>query len=237
MDKKSKHEIVLNAEECDRLRACEQTIRTGLGTFVAVGTALMEIRDARLYRQDYPSFEKYVHSVLALSRPRAYELIDSSQVMHDLSAIADISALPLNEGQARELRRWKTPEERVKKWRAVLDAAGDKPVTAKFIRQTLTSKPAAAVSPQDATKQAKACLNRLRGLVTDSPAETKALQLINKLEAIVSDTGQQAQLPAAPSKKGKPAPSKKAKSPALSPQKAPPAPAPATTEWLLPGFV
>jgi len=237
--KNSKHEIVqpLTPEECDRLRDCEQTIRMGLGTFVAVGTALLEIRDARLYRQSQPSFEKYVQSVLALSRPRAYELIDSSQVMRDLSAIADISTLPQNEGQARELRRWKTPEERVEKWKAVLDAAGDKPVTAKLIRQTLATKPAGTVSPDDTTKRAKACLTRLRGLVTDSPAETKALQLITRLEEIVSDAGKNTQPSAIPSKKVPPpaAPSKKAQ-PAVPPKKAQPSPAPVKTEWLLPGF-
>ena len=197
MGKNSKQKIVppLTPEESARLHLCEETICKGLGTFVAVGAALMEIRDARLYRQQHPTFECYVQSVLALSRPRAYELIDSSQVMHDLSAIAGISALPQNEGQARELRRWKTPEERAQKWRAVLDAAGNKPVTAKFIRQTLSPTPASTTGPEDNTRRAKACLTRLRGLVADSPAETKAVKLIAKLEEIVSDTANHAQLP------------------------------------------
>ena len=228
MGKNSKQEIVLplTPEESDRLHLCEKTIREGLGTFVAVGAALMEIRNARLYRQSHPSFEKYVQSVLALSRPRAYELIDSSQVMHDLSAIADFPTLPQNEGQARELRRWKTPEERAEKWRAVLDAAGNKPVTAKFIRQTLNAKPAKTVSPDDTTKQAKACLTRLRGLVTDSPAGTKALKLINKLEEIVSDTAQHTQ-PLLATEKTTPLPP-------IAPKAA--TPTPPKTEMFLPGF-
>ena len=195
MGKNSNKEILLplTPEECDRLHVCEKTIREGLGTFVAVGTALMEIRDARLYRQKHRTFENYVQSVLSLSRPRAYELMDSSQVMCDLSAIADITILPQNEGQARELRRWKTPEERVEKWRVVMNAAGNKPVTAKFIRQTLSPTPANASGPEDNTRRAKACLTRLRGLVADSPAETKAVKLIAKLEEIVSDTANQVQ--------------------------------------------
>ena len=197
MGKNSKKEIglPLTPEESDRLHVCEKTIHEGLGTFVAVGTALMEIRDARLYRQQHRTFESYVQSVLALSRPRAYELIDSSQVMHDLSAIADISTLPQNEGQARELRRWKTPEERVAKWKAVLNAAQDKPVTAKFIRQIVSPTAASPVGPEDTTRRAKACLTRLRSLVADSPSETKAVKLIAKLEEIVSDTAKKVQLP------------------------------------------
>jgi len=197
--------LPLTPEESDRLYVCEKTIREGLGTFVAVGAALMEIRDARLYRQQHRTFENYVQSVLALSRPRAYELIDSSQVMHDLSAIAGIATLPQNEGQARELRRWKTPEERAEKWKTVLNAADNKPVTAKFIRQILSPTSASPVGPEDTTRRAKACLTRLRSLVADSPSETKAVKLIAKLEEIVSDTAKNAlplnvQPPASPVK-------------------------------------
>ena len=61
---------------------------------------------------------------------RAYELIDGAQIMRDLFAIADIS-LPQNEGQARELRRLKSPEERCAKWKEVVASAGnDSPLTA-----------------------------------------------------------------------------------------------------------
>lgn len=183
-----KFEIVRNAapgnpltpEELRRLELCEKTIREGMGTFVAVGTALLEIRDARLYRQTHPSFADYVRSVLALSRPRAYELIDSAQVMNDLAGVADIPALPQNEAQARELRRWKTPAERIKKWKAVLKRAGDQPLTAQYIRRVLTPASASKVIPG----AAQACLNRLRKLAPQSRSEAAALKLIARLEEL-----------------------------------------------------
>ena len=178
--------LPLAPEERHRLQVCEKTIREGLGTFVAVGTALMEIRDSRLYRQSHPSFESYVQSVLALTRPRAYQLIDSAQVMRDLSTIVDISALPKNEGQTRELCRWKTPAERAEKWKTVLTVAGNRPVTAKFIRQTLC--PAPAQSAADPTRQAAGYLDRLRRLLADSPAESRALKLISKLEEVLTES-------------------------------------------------
>ncbi|MDD5349316.1 MAG: DUF5131 family protein [Chthoniobacteraceae bacterium] len=178
----------LTPEERHRLRCCEKTIRAGMGTFVAVGTALMEIRNARLYRQSYPSFEAYVHAVLALTRPRAYQLIDSAQVMRDLSAIVDIPALPQNEGQARELCRWKTPQERAEKWRRVLTAAGDGPVTAKFIRRTLAPDSTGdADSAEETARRVAACLARLRHLVTEYPAEAKALKWISRFEEILAE--------------------------------------------------
>lgn len=183
----------LTQEERHHLKRCEKTIRDGLGTFVAVGSALMEIRDARLYRQSHPSFEAYVHSVLALTRPRAYQLIDSAQVMRDLSTIGDISMLPRNEGQARELCRWKTPQERAEKWKSVLEAAKGQPVTARFIRQALVNPEEAA--PEDARRRIASCLTRLRNLVAESPAEARALKWIARFEEILAQDPGTPELP------------------------------------------
>lgn len=178
--------LPLSAGERHRLQMCEKTIREGMGTFVAVGTALMEIRDARLYRQTHPSFEAYVQSVLALTRPRAYQLIDSAEVMRDLSTILDIPALPQNEGQARELGRWKTARERAEKWKAVLDTAAGRPVTARFIRQTLCPVRPRPLIPV-AAGEALSCLERLRRLLRQSPAEARAARLIARLEEVVAE--------------------------------------------------
>src|SRR5690606_1977603 len=75
-------------------------------------------------------------NVLFLSRSHAYSLIDSAQVMHDLSSIED-KPLPTNEAQARELRRWKSPQDRVAKWEMVLEKLKKQPLTAKSIREVL----------------------------------------------------------------------------------------------------
>lgn len=186
----------LTPEERNQLKRCEQTIRDGLCTFVAVGTALMEIRDARLYRQSHPSFEAYVQSVLALTRPRAYQLIDSAQVMRDLSTIGDIPSLPRNEGQARELSRWKTPEERAEKWKNVLSAAEGRPVTARFIRQALAVPGTPAEEAPE--RRIAACLARLRTLVAESPTEARALKWIARFEEIVGNRPEAPEETAAP---------------------------------------
>ena len=92
----------------------------------------------------------------------------------------------MNEGQARELRRCKNPEMRVEQWKTVLKAAGDQPITAKFIRLTLRSSPPHAGSSDQVVLQIKACLDRIRGLVIDSPNKSSALNLIATLEQILS---------------------------------------------------
>jgi hypothetical protein len=111
----------------------ERKIARGLKSFLEVGLALKEIRDKRLYRQHYDTFEEYCIRRWELSRPRAYELCAASEVMADLSAIADTGVLPENEAQARPLTRLKAIEHRQRAWEmAVSVAAAEKrPVTAR----------------------------------------------------------------------------------------------------------
>jgi hypothetical protein len=91
---------VLTTRERREFERAERTIARGLKSFLEVGMALKEIRDKRLYRQQYNTFEEYCIRRWDFSRPRAYELCAASEVVADLSAIADIRLLPENEAQA-----------------------------------------------------------------------------------------------------------------------------------------
>lgn len=95
--------------------------------------ALKEIRDRRLYRQHYDTFEEYCIQRWDVSRPRAYELCAASEVVANLSAIADIRLLPENEAQARPLTRLKDPAQWRRAWHTAvkLAAAQKRPVTAR----------------------------------------------------------------------------------------------------------
>jgi hypothetical protein len=101
-------ELILEAaagaeRRTDRLRELEEVVERGLATFVEVGRALQEIRDAQLYRATH-----------------AYRLIDAAEVKVALSPIGDIR----NEAQARELvPLWrKNPTDAEQVWR---DAGAD----------------------------------------------------------------------------------------------------------------
>jgi hypothetical protein len=50
----------LSASERQRLNQLEAVVHEHVTHFVAVGKALMEIRDSRLYRQDAGTFEAYL---------------------------------------------------------------------------------------------------------------------------------------------------------------------------------
>jgi hypothetical protein len=112
--------------ETDRLDDLKAVIKRGAKTFIEVGNALEEIRDERLYRDEYDTFEAFCKAEFGFDRTYASRLISS----------ASVTLLPMgnkieNERQARELSKIE-PERR----EAVLDAvlSSGKSFTAKAIK-------------------------------------------------------------------------------------------------------
>ena len=70
----------LTSNERSRFEQYERTIESGLNTFVEVGRALTEIRDAKLYRATHKTFESYCKDRWEISRPRAYALMEQASV-------------------------------------------------------------------------------------------------------------------------------------------------------------
>ena len=63
-----------------RLAELEAVIDAGLHTFIEVGLALAEIREQRLYREHYDSFEVYCRTRFNFNRQRASQLIKAAEV-------------------------------------------------------------------------------------------------------------------------------------------------------------
>lgn len=93
---------ILTPAESDRLAACEATIERGFQTFAEVGTALLEIRDTRLYRSEFGTFEDYCQQRWNMGRRRAYQLIEAADVVQHVAQIEG-APLPMNSRQAAEL--------------------------------------------------------------------------------------------------------------------------------------
>lgn len=66
--------------ESKRLIALEKSIAAGQKTFVEVGLALAEIRDSKLYRSDFNSFEEYCREKWGWTKQHAYRLIEAAPV-------------------------------------------------------------------------------------------------------------------------------------------------------------
>jgi|GEM_PF-2895855 len=142
-------ETTLSAREAEELATCERIIERGLRTFLEVGSALLKIRDLRLYRNEYATFEDYYRERWSLERSQVYRLMDAAEVTRNLqsSPMGEVP-LPSNERQARPLTKLKDPEEQRKAWeRAVTTAAGR--VTAAHV-EAIVREMLAQAAPADA---------------------------------------------------------------------------------------
>lgn len=120
-------EVVLSQAEASALDDCEQRIEKGLRTFVEVGTALLRIRDERLYRTQYDTFEDYCRERWQMNRQRASQMIQAAGV----SKILDNG--PTTESHARELVGLE-PQHAQQVWEKANETTAGKP-TARAVRE------------------------------------------------------------------------------------------------------
>lgn len=116
------------------LAELESVIERGLTTFMDVGTALMEIRDERLYRETYSDFDAYCRERWGFSRVRSTQIITAARIANELVTTVT-TPLPIRESQVRELARAQ-PEQRAEIWQAVVEEHGPEP-TATEVRKTV----------------------------------------------------------------------------------------------------
>lgn len=120
--------------ELAQLKAYESIIERGLKTFTEVGSALMDIRDKRLYRADYSTFEDYCRERWGMARSRAYQLMDTALVVNTLSTMVDI--LPTSERQARPLTSLE-PDEQREVWQRVITNVPEAKITAATVQEAV----------------------------------------------------------------------------------------------------
>lgn len=105
----------LTPAEIDDLARLESSIETGKRVFEVVGIALAEIRNRKLYRRDYGTFEVYCQERWGWSRFRSLQLIAACEVVQDLPE--GLQKEVPNERVARELGKL-PPAKRVKRVKA-----------------------------------------------------------------------------------------------------------------------
>lgn len=146
----------LSISEAGRLAELETVIERGLQTFIEVGSALMEIRDSRLYRQMYSTFEEYCQERWDLRKSRTYQLMDAAEVVENLksSTIVDFSSgtipLPVNEAQARPLAKLEVEMQR-QAWQRAVETAPQGKITARHVETVVREFQAAQAEPDSFT--------------------------------------------------------------------------------------
>jgi len=93
---------LITPEESVRLCELERVIQKGKDTFVEVGNALSEIRDSRIYRATFKTFEEYCQKRWDMGRDYAERLISSASVVSNLPTDG---GKPTSEWQARPLTK------------------------------------------------------------------------------------------------------------------------------------
>ncbi len=172
--------------------------------FYKVGEALAQVRDGKLYREKFATFEDYCCYRWQISRPRAYQLIQAAAVHENLSTNVDTQ--PTSEFQVRPLTTL-APEKQVEAWQeAIANAPAGKP-TAKDVKAAVVERqypklyfdpPKKALSPihprGDAGRDTK-CV--LRGAPHGSPPGRLVLPYFTRLSR---DTSYKAQPDKTPDK-------------------------------------
>jgi len=122
---------VLTFSEVQRLDELEQVVETGLTVFVQVGNALLEIRDSRLYRQQFQTFEAYCRERWGMVQRHANRLIAAAETV---GILGPMGPTPTTERQARPLTRLE-PEVQREVWQAVTDTTPADQMTAKIVEE------------------------------------------------------------------------------------------------------
>ena len=129
----SNKESALTPLESDRLTACEETIKAGAKTFIEVGNALLTIRDERLYRHEFGTFELYCQTRWSMTRQHANRLVGAAETIQNLEPIGSI---PQSESVARPLSGLPA-DEQASAWQEAVDTAPDGKVTAKHVQEVV----------------------------------------------------------------------------------------------------
>ena len=125
---------IVSENETARLGELETAIERGLKTFVEVGNALLEIRDARLYRAAHGTFEEYCRERWGMQRNYANKMISAAEVATNLGTIVPI--LPATESQARPLTSL-PPEAQREVWERAVETAPAGRVTAAHVQSVV----------------------------------------------------------------------------------------------------
>ena len=122
---------ILDVTERADLATCEGVIDRGLRTFVEVGTALLTIRDRRLYRAQYGTFEDYCQERWGMSERRSYQLMAAAGVAENLKNFSGFQ--PQRESHAAPLTQL-PPEAQPVVWQRAVETAPGGKVTAAHVQ-------------------------------------------------------------------------------------------------------
>ncbi len=125
----------LSPLESQDLARLEGIIERGFSTFVEVGSALLNIRDNRLYRGTHPRFEEYCQERWGWTRSYANRCIAAASAVSNLGIIMEpIGSNNMTEGGIRPIASL-PPEEQAAAWKVAKENGVNGKPTSASIKQ------------------------------------------------------------------------------------------------------
>ena len=160
-------EIATMNNDANRLGQLEKVIESGLEAFVSVGSALLEIRDKRLYRSTHATFEEYCRQRWDMSRSYVHRIIDATEFAENLLPIGN---KPNLESHVRPILTL-PKEQQVDAWEQAVRTAPEGKVTAKHVENVVKERKA-ATTPQPPPRPTPKVVETPKPTPTPEPIDT-----------------------------------------------------------------
>ncbi|EIP99474.1 hypothetical protein OpiT1DRAFT_03992 [Opitutaceae bacterium TAV1] len=191
----------LTSDERRVLRCCKKAVQAAMNNLMEAAPLLREVKEKRLYREGYASFEEFCRAEFSMDRTHAYRLIAAANVVEAIDearskarygqpdtgedvALGDtVLPLPTNERQARPLAQLPAADQ-PKAWKKAVNMAGGKQPTGKQVAAAVKIVSAPPSPPAKAPKEpsplslAMPALEVIRRLSAGNHNEKAALELI-----------------------------------------------------------
>ncbi|MEW6304858.1 MAG: hypothetical protein AB1705_15390 [Verrucomicrobiota bacterium] len=197
--------VPLTAEERAELARCEGVVQRGLAAMIEAGQALKRIREERLYREQFGTFEEYCHVKFGMTARRVRQIWSAGAVVHHLAVGPQSSPdgpqggapggaaicfpLPTTESQARPLVGLPAAVQRQVWAEAVRTAPGGK-VTGAHVQAVLAGLASARRTGQSSPDGAdlKSDISNLKATPVAPPPGGKEERLRVAAEAAIART-------------------------------------------------
>ena len=124
----------LSADPIKRFFQLEKVIEKGKQGFIEVGTALLIIREEKLFKDTFCTFEEYCNERWGFTKTHANRFIASAKVTENLAPIGVIQ--PTSESQIRPITKLE-PEQQAEVWKKAVETAPEGKITAKHVEKVV----------------------------------------------------------------------------------------------------
>jgi hypothetical protein len=161
----------LSTNEQQQLSELESIVAAGLQTFVQVGASLATIRDSRLYRAEYATFESYCDERWGLGRVRAYQIIDAAAAAQNVQDFTQNQPAPAVESHAAALARLPSPDMQREAWQEATRRAQEagKRLTAAQVRSVVEGMLPSQSSQPDSNGTAQSAGSDVKNFLQEDP--------------------------------------------------------------------